>query len=152
MLIDLGFANQVYVVLARVLSAFADRANEFIKWSTGPEQAISEACFRQCCKILGMIIAAIDGTHMPIVRPQKYEDEYIYHKGFHSVNVQIVAKHDKIIRIKKINYMFLMHCPRHLQPPRIKNIYCISSMHAEKNIANCQFRSAVICRHFDFVC
>ena len=118
MLIDLGFANQVYVVHTRVLSAFADRANEFIKWSTGPEQAsISEACFRQRCKIIGIIIAAIDGTHMPIVRPQKYEDEYIYRRGFHSVNVQIVAKHDKIIRIKKINYMFLRHRPRHLQPP-----------------------------------
>ena len=88
--------SSVYVVLMRVLSAFADRANEFIKWSTGPEQAISEACFRQRCKIPG-IIAAIDGTHMPIVRPQKYEDEYINRKGFHSVNVQIVAKHDKII-------------------------------------------------------
>ena len=32
-------------------------------------------------------------------------------------------------KAKKINYMFLMHRPRHLQPPRIKNFYCISSIH-----------------------
>ena len=30
---------------------------------------------------------------------------------------------------KKINYMFLRHRPRHFQPPRIKNFYCISSIH-----------------------
>ena len=33
-----------------------------------------------------------------------------------------------------MNYMFLRHHQRHLQPPRIKNFYCISSIHTEKNV------------------
>ena len=37
------------------------------------------------------------------------------------------------VRPKKINYMFLRHCPRHFQPLRIKNFYCIFSIHIEKS-------------------
>ena len=40
---------------------------------------------------------------------------------------------NRYIRPKKINYMFLRHRPRHLQTPRIKNFYCISSIHIEKS-------------------
>ena len=52
------------------------------------------------------------------------------------------------LRPKKINYMFLRHRPRHFQPPRIKNFYNISVFTLKNRlyIANCQFRSAVICR------
>ena len=59
--------------------------------------------------------------------------------------------HNQILGPKKLN-MILRHGPRHLQPPRIKNFYCISSiLDTLKNclyITNCQFRSAVICSHF----
>ena len=37
------------------------------------------------------------------------------------------------VRPKKINYMFLGHRPHHLQPPHIKNFYCISSIYIEKS-------------------
>ena len=56
------------------------------------------------------------------------------------------------VRPKKINYMFLRHRPRHLQPPASK-IFISFPVFTLKNclyIANCQSRSAVICRHFIF--
>ena len=34
---------------------------------------------------------------------------------------------------KKVNYMFLRHRPRHFQPPRIKNFYCIPTDKCEKS-------------------
>ena len=43
------------------------------------------------------------------------------------------SNYSVIIRPKKINYMFLRHRPRHFQPPRIKNFYCIFSIHIEKS-------------------
>ena len=53
-------------------------------------------------------------------------------------------------KAKKINYMFLRHRQRHLQPPASK-IFIAFPIFTLKNslyIANCQFKSAVICRHF----
>ena len=46
---------------------------------------------------------------------------------------QLQLETSRIVRPKKINYMFLRHRPRHLQTPRIKNFYCISSIHIEKS-------------------
>ena len=37
------------------------------------------------------------------------------------------------IRPQKVNYMFLRHRPRHFQPPRIKNFYCIPTDKCEKS-------------------
>ena len=37
------------------------------------------------------------------------------------------------IRPQKGNYTFLRHRPSHLQPPHIRNFYCISSIHIEKS-------------------
>ena len=54
------------------------------------------------------------------------------------------------LRPRKVNYMLLRHRPRHLQPPASK-IFIAFQVFTLKNrlyIANCQFRSAVICRHF----
>ena len=39
------------------------------------------------------------------------------------------ACHYLYIKSKKINYMFLRHCPRHVQYPRINNFYCVCSIH-----------------------
>ena len=41
-------------------------------------------------------------------------------------------------RPQKINYMFLRHRPRHLQPPPHKNFHCISSIHTEKSSIHCE--------------
>ena len=51
------------------------------------------------------------------------------------------------LRSKKFNYMFLRHRPRHLQSPRTKNFFCISSIHIEKSSIHCELSvwSAVIC-------
>ena len=38
-----------------------------------------------------------------------------------------------LIRPQKVNYMFLRHLPRHFQPPRIKNFYCIPTDKCEKS-------------------
>ena len=38
-----------------------------------------------------------------------------------------------LIRPQKVNYMFLRHRPRHFQPPRIKNFYCIPTDKCEKS-------------------
>ena len=54
------------------------------------------------------------------------------------------------LRPKKLNYMFLRHRPIHLQPPAPK-IFISFPVFILKNrlyIGNCQFRWAVICRHF----
>ena len=37
------------------------------------------------------------------------------------------------VRPQKVNYMFLRHCPRNFQPPRIKNFYCIPTSKCEKS-------------------
>ena len=54
------------------------------------------------------------------------------------------------IRPQKVNYMFLRHRPHQLQPSASK-IFIAFPVFTLKNllyIANCQFRSAVICLHF----
>ena len=51
------------------------------------------------------------------------------------------------IRPQKVNYLFLRHCPRHLQPPALK-FFIAFPLFILKNhlyIAICQLRSAVIC-------
>ena len=61
----------------------------------------------------------------------------------------LIGKYD-ILLGQKINYMFLRHRPHHLQPPA-SNIFIAFPVFTLKNclyITNCQFRSAVICRHF----
>ena len=53
-------------------------------------------------------------------------------------------------KAKKINYMFLRHPPRHLQPPASKIViaFPVFTLKNRLYITNCQFKSAVICRHF----
>ena len=43
------------------------------------------------------------------------------------------CEYKTLIRPQKVNYMFLRHRPRHFQPPRIKNIYCIPTDKCEKS-------------------
>ena len=45
----------------------------------------------------------------------------------------LAMAHANCIRPQKVNYMFLRHRPRHFQPPRIKNFYCIPTDKCEKS-------------------
>lgn len=36
------------------------------------------------------IVGTIDGTHIRIVAPKEYEEEYVNRKNYHSINTQIV--------------------------------------------------------------
>lgn len=39
------------------------------------------------------VIGLIDGTHVPLTAlPKEVENGYLNHKGFHSINTQIVSK------------------------------------------------------------
>jgi DDE superfamily endonuclease len=37
------------------------------------------------------VIGYIDGTHVKIQRPTEHEDVFVNRKGFHSINVQVMA-------------------------------------------------------------
>ena len=54
------------------------------------------------------------------------------------------------VRPKKMNYMFLRHCLRHLQPPASKIFIAFPAFTLKNHvyIADCHLRLAVICRHF----
>ena len=55
------------------------------------------------------------------------------------------------VRPRKVNYMILRHRPRHLQPPRIKNFYCISSFHTQKSSIHREL-SVYVGRHLPPFC
>lgn len=57
--------------------------------------------FYLLAKFLG-VIGAIDGTHIRVLKPSECENDYINHKFFPSLNVQVVV--DAKGRFLHINY------------------------------------------------
>lgn len=50
------------------------------------------------------VIGAIDGTHIPIKAPYVNEHIYVNRKGYHSINVQVVANADHLITSYCVKY------------------------------------------------
>lgn len=49
------------------------------------------------------VIGLIDGTHVPLtVLPKEVENGYVNHKGFHSINTQIVSKQCLFFTVVKV--------------------------------------------------
>lgn len=49
-------------------------------------------------------IGAVDGTHIPILKPRIEEHNFINRKGYHSINGQIICDHTLKIRSVNTNY------------------------------------------------
>lgn len=50
------------------------------------------------------VIGAIDGTHIPIKAPTENEHIFVNRKGFHSLNLQVVANADNLITSYSVKY------------------------------------------------
>ena len=51
------------------------------------------------------VLGAVDGSLIPIIAPKDNEPEYVCRKGFHAINVQVVA--DASLRYADIPLLFI---------------------------------------------
>ncbi|XP_050710334.1 putative nuclease HARBI1 [Eriocheir sinensis] len=79
-------------VITQTLDALCSKEiiTRFIRFPTaGPEIQQRKAAFMAIAGMPG-IVGAIDGTHIRIVAPRDYEEEYVNRKNYHSINTQLV--------------------------------------------------------------
>ena len=79
--------------IARVTKALLKQQKTIIFWPT------QEECARSALKLhennsFPCVEGIVDGTHIPILRPNIQEEAYVNRKDFHSINVQICGNGD----------------------------------------------------------
>ncbi|XP_029667282.1 putative nuclease HARBI1 [Formica exsecta] len=80
----------------RVTRALFLKSSTFIKWPTDDAVRIIQG-FEESSGF-PKTIGAIDGTHIRIDAPKENPVDYINHKGFHSIQLQLVYDHRTLIR------------------------------------------------------
>lgn len=85
--------NTVCRTIARVTKALLKQQKTIIFWPT------QEECARSALKLhenhsFPCVEGIVDGTHIPILRPNIHEEAYVNRKDFHSINVQISGNGD----------------------------------------------------------
>lgn len=61
------------------------------------------------------VLGAIDGPHIPILKPIENQEDYVNRKGFHSVLIQTIVDHRKKILNVSCGYPGSMHDARMLR-------------------------------------
>ncbi|MGH0149036.1 UNVERIFIED_CONTAM: hypothetical protein FKN15_070840 [Acipenser sinensis] len=103
-----GTEQGINMSLHYVTTALTNHASDYITWPTVRElQSIKEG-FRSICGFPN-VIGAVDGTHIQIKAPSVDEYHYVFWKGYHSMNVQIICDSDLIIRHVVCKWPGCMH-------------------------------------------
>ncbi|XP_063220483.1 putative nuclease HARBI1 [Bacillus rossius redtenbacheri] len=78
--------------LRRVVDALLEHfLHEWIKFPASvAEREASKTRFREATGFRG-VVGCIDCTHIAIRKPSEHEETFVNHKGFHSLNVQVVC-------------------------------------------------------------
>ena len=63
---------------------------KFIRWPDAGKRAAIAQSFATKNNVPG-IIGAIDGSHIPIIAPNEYHENFINRKSFHSIVLQVVC-------------------------------------------------------------
>lgn len=71
-----------------VMDRICDRANHWIKFPTSPREVNEAQLLWQTRFRLPSVIGALDCTHIEILKPAQFGDEYVCRKGYPSINVQ----------------------------------------------------------------
>ena len=80
-------------ILSSFVNAVVDKAPLHIKMpSSSSEIAQLKNEFYQVARFPG-VIGCIDGSHIPIIAPSKFEYGYVNRKGFHSINIQGICEY-----------------------------------------------------------
>ena len=70
---------------------------KFIRWPEAGKRAAIAQSFVTKNNFPG-IIGAIDGSHIPIIAPDEYHENFINRKSFHSIVLQVVCVERMIFR------------------------------------------------------
>ena len=89
--------SQASKIIRNVTRAIARQAPHHIYMPRPEEQGRLMHNFFRKCQIPG-VIGCIDGTHIRIQKPRQFENAYVNRKGYHSINVQVIADSDYIVR------------------------------------------------------
>lgn len=95
--------------------------NKWIPWYSPVTARSMESRFYEKYK-LRRIIAAVDGTHCPVLHPSAHETVYINRKGWSSVNVMIVCDLDFVIRYFDCSWPGSSHDARVISQSEVPNL------------------------------
>ncbi|XP_033747150.1 putative nuclease HARBI1 [Pecten maximus] len=106
--------------------------SRFIKWPSPGEMAEEADVFSQRNGFPG-IIGALDGTHIHISKPKDHPQSYFNRKGYYSIQMQAVCRHDMRLTHVFVGYPGSCHDARVLKNSDIwnnglqlcNNTYCI---------------------------
>ncbi|VDO20813.1 unnamed protein product [Heligmosomoides polygyrus] len=76
-------------VLALFVKAVVNRAGQQITWPNSEDCKEIRRAFFMKCRIPGIVVI-IGGTHCRIQRPSSSEEDFVFRKGYHSINAGIV--------------------------------------------------------------
>ena len=89
--------SQVSKIVRNVTRAIARHAPRYIYMAERDEQGRLMQNFFRNHQLPG-IIGCVDGTHIRIQKPSRFEYAYVNRKNYHSINCQIIADSDYIIQ------------------------------------------------------
>ena len=87
--------------------ALAQEQKKFILWPSPAELQVVKRGFYEKGRFPG-VIGYVDGTHVRIQASNTNENDFVNRKGFHSINVQAVCKHNGRQHKAKINESFML--------------------------------------------
>jgi hypothetical protein len=94
---DIGIhQSTVPKVFCEVMEAIYSRADVWIKFPTFEERMTTAKEEWQQRYHFPCAVGALDCTHVPIMKPSQYGDEYINRKGFASINVQVTCDSNEL--------------------------------------------------------
>ena len=73
------------------------KAEKYVHLQTNEEKKDSKQQFYEIDNFPNGV-DLIDGTHVRIIAQSEYEDAYVNHKGYHSINTQILAHGAGLLR------------------------------------------------------
>ena len=79
--------SSLWVSFYRVIKALNLISAAVIQWPDAEDRRSSERCFRRMAGLRG-VIAAVDGSYVPIKAPKKDKHVYINRKCFYGVTLQ----------------------------------------------------------------
>ena len=99
--------SSVSRVVKDVSLALAQKQKKFILWPSPAELQVVKREFYDKGGFPG-VIGYVHGTHVRIQASNTNENDFVNRKGFHSINVQAVCKHNGRQHKAKINESFML--------------------------------------------
>ena len=79
--------------ITAVMEKLMDKVLQFIYfWKTAVERRHSQKKFSEIAGFPS-VVGCVDGMHIRILRPRVDESQYLYRKGYHSINIQAICDH-----------------------------------------------------------